>query len=420
MKKKLIIVGGGISGLVAANELAKHFEILIIEGSNRIGGRIHTTHPPGFSRYIEAGAEFIHGHCIETLQLLKNAGITYEPVQGKFYRKEKGNWNEQFEMIEGWDELLKKMGKLKTDMTLINFLDEYYDEQEYMDLRKHAMAYTEGFDVADPQKVSVQSLYKEWSAEEEENFRINGGYGILVEFLQEKCIKHGCVIELSDPVRKIDWKPNEVEISTVSGKQYKAHMAIITVPVSVLQRPGSKNSIEFHPGIDEYIEASRQIGMGAVIKVVLEFDSCFWKMDTGFIISDAIIPTWWTQLPEKTPILTGWAGGPGAERLAQYSDKELLEKAIESLALIFNQAPADIQARIKAGFVANWQQNNWSNGAYSYSTPPTKEAKQLLNTPLENTLFFAGEGLYEGKSPGTVEAAIASAKQVANKVLKFT
>jgi monoamine oxidase len=36
---------------------------------------------------------------------------------------------------------------------------------------------------------------------------------------------------------------------------------------------------------------------------------------------------------------------------------------------------------------------------------------------VDNTLFFAGEGLYEGSLMGTVEAALASGKEVVKKIL---
>jgi monoamine oxidase len=36
--------------------------------------------------------------------------------------------------------------------------------------------------------------------------------------------------------------------------------------------------------------------------------------------------------------------------------------------------------------------------------------------PINGTIFFAGEGLYEGVSPGTVEAALISGKEAAAKI----
>jgi len=41
----------------------------------------------------------------------------------------------------------------------------------------------------------------------------------------------------------------------------------------------------------------------------------------------------------------------------------------------------------------------------------------VLLTPEENTIFFAGEGLYDGPEMGTVEAALVSGKEVAKAML---
>lgn len=43
-KVKVVIVGAGISGLRAASVLERHgVEVVVLEGRDRIGGRIHTT-----------------------------------------------------------------------------------------------------------------------------------------------------------------------------------------------------------------------------------------------------------------------------------------------------------------------------------------------------------------------------------------
>jgi monoamine oxidase len=153
-----------------------------------------------------------------------------------------------------------------------------------------------------------------------------------------------------------------------------------------------------------------------VIKIALAFSKSFWKEDMGFVLSNEIIPTWWTQLPDTTPVLTGWVGGPPANDLSGNKDEEIMEKALLSLSAIFDRSVQSIRQLISASVVINWQKNEWSSGAYSYDTLFSKTAKALLNTPLADTLFFAGEGLYEGRSPGTVEAAIVSAKDVAKRI----
>src|SRR5436853_356118 len=108
-RKNIIIVGAGISGLVLARQLADDFDVLIIEAAAKAGGRISSKEIEDIPRVIEAGAEFIHGDLKHTFNLLDEAGLAHELVQGKLYSKNKSRLKEQKEMIKGWDKLLKKM-----------------------------------------------------------------------------------------------------------------------------------------------------------------------------------------------------------------------------------------------------------------------------------------------------------------------
>jgi monoamine oxidase len=71
-----------------------------------------------------------------------------------------------------------------------------------------------------------------------------------------------------------------------------------------------------------------------------------------------------------------------------------------------------------AWHIEDWSKDRFALGGYSYDTLQTKNAKRILNTPIEQTVFFAGEGLYEGNAPGTVEAALVSGRDVVQKVLR--
>jgi monoamine oxidase len=58
-------------------------------------------------------------------------------------------------------------------------------------------------------------------------------------------------------------------------------------------------------------------------------------------------------------------------------------------------------------------------GAYGYATVENSAAKKILSSPVSDTLYFAGEALYEGPEMGTVEAALASGQKVAQEILKL-
>ena len=423
MQHNIIIIGAGAAGLFAARTLsAAGHKVTVLEASDRIGGRINTIHPVGFTQPIEEGAEFMHGKLPLTMQLLKEAGVEYQAVAGKFIQVKNGSWSDQEEFVVGWDELMDRMAELKADMTLADFLQQYFPDDQYAPLRKSARRFAEGFDVADPHDVSVFSIRDEWMNEQEEQYRIPGGYNQLVQYLQKACIADGGVIHTASAVKTVRWQPNRVEVTTAGGQAFTAQKLIITAPLGVLQAPNKHTTaITFEPAIDAQTQAIQQIGFGSVVKVMLQFSTPFWleyRKDIGFLLSEEVVPTWWTQLPDTTPLLTGWVGGPQAARFKDTNEQAIVEQALQSLANIFTMRVEQVKALLTAAHVVKWQTNSFSLGAYSYSKLFTEAARKLLNEPVQDTIYFAGEGLYEGEAGGTVEAALHSGYSV-SKLLSF-
>jgi len=402
----VIIIGAGAAGLIAARDLSRDFEVTVLEAQSHIGGRIHTIIRDG--EIIEAGAEFVHGNLPVTLGLLKEAGIDYEKVSGKMYRKKNGHFTNVGEMTKGWNELLEKMEIVKEDMTMQEFLDKHYPVPENDVLRKEVGSYAEGFDLADIAKASVQALGREWNSEGEDNYRIPAGYSALARHLQKKAQMNGVTILSGVCVKEVRWQNGKVAVYVSDKKKYEAAKLLVTVPVSVLHQSASKAHIHFDPPLYFSGNVAAEIGFGAVIKIVLKFKKVFWQKDAGFIFSEELFPTWWTRLPDDTPVLTGWMGGPKATAHSDATDNEITEAALVSLAAIFDTTVSELKNELVHCMVFNWQANQYVLGAYSYATVYTEAAKKLVGTPLANTIFFAGEALYSGHHPGTVEAALVS------------
>jgi len=421
-RENIIIVGAGVAGLKAARELSKKgYGVTVLEANNRLGGRIHTWHNSSFERPVERGVEFIHGNLPLTLELLKEAKIEYRPVRGRMIRIENGEWKTQDDLAVGWKELMERMNEVQEDITLNEFLKENFKDGVYASLRKSALRFAEGFDLADPAIASVLALRAEWMEEQDEQYHVPAGFDKLVDHLEKQCRSCGTMIRTSSPVKKIKWQKNAVTVITRDEQEIAGSKIIITVSLGVLRaEPSAEASISFYPSIDNYIAAANKIGFGSAVKIVLQFRESFWekeKKNLGFLFSEEIVPTWWTQLPIHHHLLTGWAGGPQAEELQQKSDKEVFQLGLGSLSSIFKKSRSELEGMLTASLVANWKQEVFCKGAYSFNTLETPTARTLLNEPVEDTLFFAGEALYNGSSPGTVEAALVSGKSVAEKIM---
>lgn len=419
IKENIIVVGGGAAGLMAAWELLKEGrKVTVLEANNRLGGRIDTLHHSSFKQPVEKGAEFIHGHLPITMQLLKAAGIEYKPVKGRRFRvrDEDGKSLEDFTL--GWDELMEKMNEVKADLTVDDFLQKNFSGEQYKELRRSVLRFAEGFDLADTSKASILALREEWMKEEDKQYRVPGGFDQLIQYMENQCRELDAAIYISSAAKEIKWKKNDVTVITENGKIHSANKVIITVSVGALQT--DPPPISFQPAIDYILHAAKQIGYGSVVKVLLEFKNAFWeekKKNIGFLVSGEAISTWWTQLPSSYPLLTGWAGGPQARNLEQKNDEEILDLALRSLSTIFKKPLGELQSLLTASYIANWLNDPFAKGGYSYNILDSFEARKILNTAIDDTLFFAGEALYDGSSPGTVEAALVSGKNVAGKMM---
>lgn len=418
-----IIIGAGAAGLVAAWELSSAGKkVCVVEAQDRIGGRIHTVNDPSFQTPVEMGAEFVHGDLPFTKHWLKKAGLKAYTVKGDVWRKENHSFEKQEDFIEDYSALEKKFKELNEDIPVAQFINEHLQDENWHDLRFSLKSYVEGYYAADADKASTYALCKELTQPDEEQFRIDKGYGPLLEYIKTECIKNGCFFMLSSPVHSVQWRKGEVKLQ-VAGKEITGSKLLTTASIGILR----SGTIQFSPALNEKQEALKHLGFGSVIKFIFQFSDIFWRdkqftqnkdlSDVGFLFTEESVPTWWTHYPKKEAVLTGWLAGPRAERLASHTDEELLQTATASLSSIFNMDAVHLQQRIVAAHVANWLNQKYVGGGYSYEVVNGANHQQTLKTPEEDTLYFAGEGLIEGPQIGTVEAAFQSGQETARLMI---
>jgi monoamine oxidase len=423
MQADVIVIGAGAAGLLAARNLSQKGKMVtLLEARNRIGGRIHTINDDAFVQPLEGGAEFIHGQLPLTLQLLKEAGIKTIASGGSFWHSYDGKLKQEEEFIADEDVLISKLNSLQIDTSVANFIDTHFSAPEHKALRQSLTSYVEGYYAGDVKKASALALKEEWESGEDDDQRIAGGYGQLVQYLYKQCVQNNCRFYLNTTVNAIHWQRGNVLVTAADGTPFGAAKAIITVPVGILQATHLPSSILFNPAIDDTLTAVQKLGFGSVIKIVLQTNAPFWQTefnlkDMAFLFSEQSIPTWWTQHPQQTNLLTGWCAGPAAESLKHVSNDELFEKAVTSLDNIFSTSTDVIKEKIGAWHVFNWAADTFTCGGYSYTTVEGKNAVEALAQPVEDTLYFAGEGMHIGNEIGTVEAAFISAQKVAQQIM---
>jgi monoamine oxidase len=425
MERSIIIIGAGAAGLQAGRRLSKAgYTVLVLEAGATPGGRIHTLPagaPAGFSMPAEGGAEFIHGELPLSLELAREAGVVLQPLHARMVQV-RGQKEQDFH--EGWDELFKQMEMLPADMPFADFLASRFSGDRYAGLRDSVSRMAEGYDLADLRTASTKSLYREWAAEKdgEEEYRPEGGYQQMIDYLARVCEAQGAVIRYRSVVGSVRWERSRVTVETVTGQVYTAALLLCTVSLGVLKREG----IRFSPDLPEaHRHAIKKLGFGSVIKVLMEFDQPFWsdQRESGqtlFILSDAALPTWWTQSADNCALITGWVAGDKMRALQGLDAAARITAALQSLSSIFGVQEAVLRSRLRASLFLDWAAAPAVHGGYSFDTVGSAGARGALSQPVEGTLFFGGEGLYEGDVPGTVEAAFCSGVTVADKIVSST
>jgi monoamine oxidase len=423
----IVIIGAGAAGLMAARTLAKAGKrVLVLEARDRIGGRIHTVGD------AELGAEFIHGNLPVTFNLLKEGGLQARSASAEMWQYENGSLTTDTIFSLGWDEVMDRLNELETDITITEFLNRYFNEDRYADLRAAVCGFVAGYDTADPDRASSYALRKEWQSEDNNSqHRINGGYGVVTAYLEKEIKDAGGSIELNAIVKNIKWSRGAVSVLTADGNNYKAEKVVIALPLGILQADEQeKAGVRFEPALQKQQHGIMDLGFGAVIKILLHFDEPFWEnaetdkkagesiKDMGYLFSSEAIPTWWTQHPEEGTLFTGWIGGPDAAKLKTKSAEDILELSLTSVGNIFNFTPPELRRKLRKYNIVNWTADPFTLGSYAYDTVTSANGRKILFEPVEDTLYFAGEYLSEGPAIGTVEAALCSGKNVAEAILR--
>lgn len=417
--------------------------VRILEARTRIGGRMLTIKDPSSESVIELGAEFIHGHPPEIFDILQKHNIPVSPVTGEFLRLDHGKL-ESTDFFSEIDRLMKKMNDHGPDESFGEFLARCCKGNNQEKIKDWARGYVTGFHAADPEWISVHSLVKGMRAEEEigghQSFRMQGGYLTLLNIWREQLHSSGVNLELATSVKNIQWKRGSAELEAEKeGTQtkYAAPKILLTLPLSLLQKSllqaeaEMEGTVRFAPALSSKKDALGKLVMGKVIRVTLCFRKRFWDnlhidadstqetlSNVGFLLSgEDWFPTWWTTMPEKSPIITGWAPFHCAERLADHDEEFVIHKATETLAKILRLQNQEIDGLLASAHYHNWETDPYSRGAYSYVKAGGDTAQEELAASMEDTLFFAGEATDFTGHHGTVHGAIRSGLRAAKEIL---
>lgn len=419
MARKVIVIGAGVAGLAAAQELKKHgFDVTVLEARSRIGGRIWTDRD--FANFpLELGAEFVHGDNAVTWDFIKKAKLktghdgdystqAYEhPKKGLLSYKQVCKLPDFAEVFELEEKHLPKHDP-KKDVSLREWLKSL---NLAATAREFALRFLSHQYLAEPEEIGVGDLAHEERIyhQGDDDFRILEGQDLLVEALAS-----GLKIQLNHPVKRITWNKKGVKVF-VEGKKdaLKCDRVIVTVPLPLL-----KKGIEFTPHLPkEKLKAIDSLKMGPGLKLHLAFKKPFWGKRFNVFFSLGNISMWWapgSAYKNATPVLTGLVGGMQALAFNQLPEEVILIRAQEELCRLFrSEAP---HKTFMKGKVVSWINDPWTQGGYTYVPTGAYGVREILAKPIDGVLFFAGEATVFESNPATVHGAIGTGLRAAREV----
>jgi monoamine oxidase len=414
--RDVVIIGAGAAGLMAARELTRAGkQVVVLEGSRRVGGRVLTLFETRAGMPIELGAEFVHGDAPMTTRLLDEARLATVPVSGAHVRSDDGELSPQGPIWKRMARVFALMSrKRKTDRSFQDFLDTRPGGARLARDRELADAFVQGFDGADPALISERSLAEQGNPTEGAATarRIVNGYAALIVHLEREVA--GCV-RLETVAQRIEWGDAGVRVVDTNGTTHAARAVVVALPLPMLQ----DGTLRFEPEIPALRHAANRLVMGHVARVCVVVRERFWEPKTrelGFVHAPRRpFMVWWTQHPVQAPMLVGWAGGPSARELTRSGTIE--DVALAELAHVFRMRRGRAESMVESIHWHDWSNDPLVRGAYSYVGVGGVSAPRSLARSVAGRVFIAGEAT-DAESGGTVEAALASGERAAKGVLR--
>lgn len=423
-KKRVVVIGAGLSGLAAARELhTQGHEVVVVEARDRIGGRIWTS-SKWTDMPLDFGATWIHGTQGNPLTDLAEQ-INAKRLTTSYERTVTHNTSGQIlsKSEEVHLENIRKqiLGALKTvqnedtDVSVRQAVAPLMREFEQSSESHRFINFILSSEIEQEYSGSTDRLSAQWydSAKEfdgNDDLFVQG-FTVISEFLAQ-----GLRIELDQVVKEIQWHQPTVRVIT-QKTEFLADRVIVTLPLGVLQA----GKVRFTPELPQKKQnAISKLGMGILNKCYLRFPDVFWSADVDWMEYISASQGEWTEWVSfkrsaNMPILLGFNAADRGREIEAWSDEQIVASAMQTLRMIYGVSipkPIDYQ-------ITRWASDPFSLGSYSYNpVGAVPKMRQELATPLGNSIFFAGEASNEDYF-GTAHGAYLSGLRAAQEILKI-
>ena len=355
---KIIIVGAGASGLAAAKVLEQNnIDYIILEATNRYGGRLKKdTTLADFP--IDIGAEWLHSAPITFNKLKGKQGTEIDEELIPYRLDNTASWDgEEYKVNPHWQN---------------NFMYNFLPESK---------------------------------------FKTSTWYDFVNENIA-KTVKHK--IQYNSPVNAIDYSGNNVIVKTSNGKTYEADRILVTVSIGVLK----SNLITFIPEMNkENRKAIESITFHPGFKVAMKFSEKFYPDAITCKVKNG--EKGFYDIAFKKNVQTNVLGFlcTGNETQKYYnlkSEQEIISSLLEELDEMFDGEASTFYSG--EYILENWGQHEFIQGTWTQAIHEKRSYLKIVNQPLDNKVYFAGE-IYDTYQQMGVPGAVLSGYYTIDKLL---
>ncbi|KAB2442489.1 protoporphyrinogen oxidase [Bacillus luti] len=466
MRKKVVIIGGGITGLTAMYNLQKEIhdknlpiDTLLIEASGRLGGKIQTVRKDGFT--IERGPDSFLARKESAAKLARELGLGDEIVENTTGQSFVLVNNRLHKMPSGammgiptqitpflFSGLFSPIGKLRAGFDLLMPRSKPVSDQSLGQFFRHRLGnevvenliepLLSGIYAGDIDEMSLMSTFpqiyqieqkhrsislgmrtlapKEEKAEPKKGIfqTVTTGLESIVESLELK-IHEGTVMK-GTRIEKVAKQGDGYTITLSNGKEIEADAIVMAASHKVLPSMFAQY---------KQFRFFRNIPSTSVANVALAFPKSAIQRDidgTGFVVSRnsdyTITACTWThkKWPHTTPkgktLLRCYVGRPGDEAIVEQTDEEIVQLVLEDL-----QKTMDITMDPDFTIVSRWKE------AMPQYTVGHNERMKKLTTFMEKELpgiYLAGSSYAGSGLPDCIDQGEKAAKRVLSHLEKVT
>ncbi len=447
--KRVIVIGAGIAGLVAAFELRRQgHEPLILEAQNRVGGRVHTIRDFAPGLYAEAGAmriprvhDLTLGYCElfglqlrpfvmgnpKTLVYINGQRMTVADADAHPDRlpfdladHERGKTWSQL-----WDEATRDFRR-RFEEGGVESLDSLLHEYDHMSTREFlaAAGFSEGaielygimsFREANMNAAVVEQLREIVGRSFEDMQEIAGGMDLLPDAFYQQLKPY---VRFGAEVTAIEQAEDSVTVhyQGAAGRfSVSGDFAICAIPFSVLRDV----EILGLPFSRPKQKAIRELNYNASTKILFQVRRRFWESEDGIVggttvtelpIRRICYPSYSDPDDERGTLLASYTWGQDALRYGAMDAETMIEQALENVAEIH----PSIRTEFEVGAVYSWYDDKWARGAFALFEPEQQTRLQAAITQPEGRVHFAGEhtSLYHAWIQGALESGIRAAREI--------